>query len=90
MKNKFLHFAAICFLMIAFAACEKPVSQLALYIPKDASSVFTVDPKAIMDKIASSGITIDSLANLFTKHDDEFALHWNDIKNSGIDLNKPF
>ena len=89
MKNKFSLFTAICFAMLAFAACEKPVSQLAIYVPKDASAVFTIDTKAIMDKIASSGITIDSLANMLTKNNDEFALHWNDIKNSGINLNKP-
>lgn len=90
MKNKILSFAALCFLMIAFAACEKPVSQLAVYVPKDASAVFTIDPKSMMDKIASSGITIDSLANLFTTKTDDHDLQWNDIKNSGIDLNKPF
>ncbi|MEP6682831.1 MAG: DUF4836 family protein [Parafilimonas sp.] len=88
MKNKLLAFAATCFLIIAFAACKNAVPKLALYIPKDASVVFAVDPKSVMDKIASSGITIDSLANLFTKKSDDYSLRWNDIKNSGIDLSK--
>jgi uncharacterized protein DUF4836 len=88
MKNKLLAFAATCLLIIAFAACKRSVPQLALYIPKDASVVFAVDPKSIMDKIASSGITIDSLANLLTKKTNDYDLQWNDIKNSGIDLSK--
>ena len=88
MKNKLSVIAAVCFLIIAFAACKKPVPQLAKYVPKDASMVFTIDPQAIIDKIASSGITIDSLANMFTKKNDDYSLRWNDIKNSGVDLSK--
>ena len=89
MKNRFPVFAILCVAMIAFAACEKPVSQFALYIPKDASLVFTVDTKAVMDKIASSGMTIDSVVNMLTEQNDEQALRWTDIKNSGVDLNQP-
>ena len=89
MKNKFSAFAMIAVAVITFATCKKPVPDLALYVPKDASFVLTIDPKSIMDKIESSGITIDSLANLFTKKSDEYALRWSDIKNSGIDLTQP-
>ena len=86
MKNKLLAIATACFAIIAFASCKKPVSQLALYVPKDASAVFVIDTKAVLDKIALSGITIDSLADLFKQND---ALHWSGIRNSGIDINKP-
>ncbi len=89
MKDRFPVFALLYAVMIAFVACNKPVSQFALYIPKDASLVFTVDTKAVMDKIASSGMTIDSVVNIFTEQNDEHALRWADIKNSGIDLNQP-
>lgn len=89
MKNKLSVFAIIAVIIIAFTTCKKPVPELSLYVPKDASFVLTIDSKAIMDKIASSGITIDSFANIFNKKNNEYALHWNDIKNSGIDLDKP-
>jgi hypothetical protein len=89
MKNKFLHLASTCLLIIAFAACKNSVPQLALYVPKDASFVLTIDPKSIMDKISSSGITIDSLAKLFSNKTDTYALQWDDIKNSGIDMSEP-
>ncbi|MEP6466625.1 MAG: DUF4836 family protein [Parafilimonas sp.] len=88
MKNKLLAFTTTCFLIIAFAACKNAVPKLALYVPKDASVVLTIDPKSVMDKISSSGITIDSIANMFTKKDNDYALRWNDIKNSGIDLSQ--
>jgi len=89
MKNKLSVFAIIAVIIIAFTTCKKPVPELSLYVPKDASFVLTIDSKAIMDKIASSGITIDSFATIFNKKNNEYALHWNDIKNSGIDLDKP-
>jgi hypothetical protein len=90
MKNKFSFLWIFSGLLFAFASCKKPVSQLALYVPKDAASVFTIDAKAIQDKLSSSGITIDSLANIFSDKTDEHSLHWSDIKNSGIDLNNSF
>ncbi len=84
MKNKFLLLAVV--LVFAITSCKHAVNQLALYVPKDAAAVFIIDAKSITDKISSSGITLDSLANMFNKNANE--LHWNDIKNSGIDLTK--
>ncbi|MBV9962479.1 MAG: DUF4836 family protein [Parafilimonas sp.] len=89
MKHKLSAFVIIVLAIITFATCKKPVPDLALYVPKDASFVLTIDPKSIMDKIESSGITIDSLANLFAQKNDAYALRWDDIKNSGIDLTQP-
>src|ERR1700712_5196638 len=88
MKYKFSLPVIISFLLLAFSSCKQNVPQLALYVPKDAASVFVIDAKAITDKISSSGITLDSLANMFNKN--ETGLHWNDIENSGIDLTKSF
>ena len=88
MKNKLSLPVIISFLLLAFSSCKQNVPQLALYVPKDAASVFVIDVKAITDKISSSGITLDSLANMFDKN--ENGLHWNDIENSGIDLTKSF
>ena len=87
MNNKLPLFAIISFLLLLFS-CKQNVPQLALYVPKDAASVFIVDAKAITDKISSSGITLDSLANMLNKNKN--GLQWNDIQNSGIDLTKSF
>lgn len=88
MKNTLLSIWVIAVLLIfVFESCKQREEQLGLFVPKDATSVIVVDTKAITDKIASSGITIDSLANLFNKTGDHVS--WNDIKNSGIDLQKP-
>ncbi|HEX5152771.1 MAG TPA: DUF4836 family protein [Parafilimonas sp.] len=88
MKNRAFAFAMIFVTIVAYTSCTKPASQLALYVPKDATAVFTIDTKALTDKIASSGITIDSLASLFKEEEGENGLQWNDIRNSGIDLDK--
>lgn len=88
MKNKLSLPAIISILLFAFSSCKQNVPQLALYVPKDAATVFVINAKAITDKISSSGITLDSLANMFNKN--ETGLHWNDIENSGIDLTKSF
>lgn len=88
MKNKFLIFiAATACIFFAFS-CHQKETELARFIPKDASMVFIVDAKSVTDKINASGITIDSLANLFNK--DDKGMHWSDLKNSGIDLDKSF
>ena len=89
MKNLSRLFVVVFGLMLFVASCKKPVPDLALLIPKDASSVIEFDPKTLSDKIASSGIGIDSLANIVFQKNNTSALHWNDIKNSGISLTKP-
>ena len=89
MKNN-LRLLVLFFCVVFIAtSCHKPVPDLALLIPKDAASVFEVDPKALTDKLSASGIGIDSLANMFFTSKNQYALHWNDVKNSGIDLAKP-
>ena len=88
MKNRVSLLAIICLLLLSVSSCKQNVPQLALYVPKDAASVFIIDAKAITDKIASSGITLDSLANMLNKN--ENGLRWSDIENSGIDLTKSF
>lgn len=86
MKNKLSFPVVIGFLMIVFSSCKQHVPQLALYVPKDAASVLIIDVKSVTNKINSSGISLDSLANIFTKNQQR--LHWTDIENSGIDLTK--
>lgn len=86
MRYKFSLIIVSCALLFA-VACKHNVPQLAIYIPKDAAAVFVIDAKSIADKINSSGITLDSLANML--HKNRNSLHWNDIENSGIDITKP-
>src|ERR1044071_8726703 len=87
MKNEFSFLKIPAIIFIVFASCKKPVPELAVFVPKDAATIFVIDPKAITDKLSSSGITIDSFANLFEDKSNAYSLRWNDIKNSGIDLN---
>ncbi len=86
MRNKFLLLALAAMLVIA--SCKQNAPQLALYIPKDAATVFVVDVKSITDKINSSGITMDSIVNMMDKHGTDVT--WSEIQNSGVDLTKSF
>ncbi|HYJ63421.1 MAG TPA: DUF4836 family protein [Parafilimonas sp.] len=88
MKHKPLLPVVISVLLFALSSCKQNVPQLALYVPKDAATVFVIDTKAITDKINSSGITMDSIMNMMDKYGSN--LHWSDIENSGVDLIKPF
>lgn len=88
MRIKFSILFIITVLTLALSSCKQSTTPLALYIPKDAATVMEIDTKSITDKIQSSGITLDSLANMMDKNDHN--MHWSDIENSGVDLNKPF
>ena len=89
MKNKIAAAFIFCAALFAFNSCKQTASSLALYVPKDASAVFVVDSKSVMDKIASSGITIDSLADMMSERNGD-GLKWKDIENSGVDVSKSF
>src|SRR5258706_2096312 len=88
MRTKFYSILAISIVMLTLSSCKQNTTPLALFIPKNAAIVLEVDTKTITDKINSSGMTIDSLFGMFTKN--ETGLQWDDIKNSGVDLTKPF
>ena len=88
MQNKFFCLLAIVIVSISFSACHQTTSSVALYIPKDAAVVVEIDTKTVLDKIKSSGISIDSLMNMFNKNGN--GVKWSDIQNSGVDLTKPF
>ncbi|MBS1747031.1 MAG: DUF4836 family protein [Bacteroidetes bacterium] len=87
MKNKSFSLLFAVLSIIVITSCHEKTPQLALYIPKDVSTVLVVDTKTIADKINSSGITLDSIANMFNKNKN--AKNWEDVKNSGIDLTMP-
>lgn len=89
MKNKIAAAFVFCAALFVFNSCKQAASSLASYVPKDASAVFVVDSKSVMDKIASSGITIDSLADMMSERNGD-GLKWKDIENSGVDVSKPF
>ena len=86
MKHRFL--STVVITMFVFG-CKQPVSPLAEFIPKGAAAVFIVDVNQIKDKVNSSGITIDSLVDLFSDEETDNAIRWSDITHSGIDLKVP-
>lgn len=73
-------------LLVLFAAsCSKKVPKQTQFIPKDASAVFSINPKQLYDKLNNNHVNVDSLIKSAT---DDTTMRWtmDDIKNSGIDM----
>lgn len=77
-----------------FYSCHKPGNKLSKYIPKDAYVVFDFNTKSVMDKASKANISFDSLARALNDEKSDSSIQkainkWNDIKNSGLDLDQP-
>lgn len=75
-------------MVLLFTSCKKSLPKQLQYIPKDASVVFSVNPKNMNDKLADSKVTIDSLVKSFlaeNKPKPEDVKKWGDLKDAGID-----
>ena len=94
--KKFLYFTVLLMLTAGiFSSCHKAVLKQTLYIPKDASFILSTNIKNIQDKIAGSGIAIDSLFKTFLDSTNSGASSagiksWKDLTNSGIDFDNSF
>ncbi len=75
-----------------FASCKKAVPKQITHIPKEASFVASINSKSIQNKLVKSQITLENLLkNLTSPHDsamEKGKKEWEDLKNSGIDLDE--
>src|SRR3954462_10455272 len=75
------------FLVVVFiTSCSKKAPKQTQYIPKDASAVFSINPKQLSDKLNNSHVNIDSIMKSATAEDTTMRWTMDDIKNSGIDI----
>ena len=75
------------FLIVLFVtSCSKKVPEQTKYIPKDASAVFSINPKQMADKLNNNHVNIDSIMKAATAGDTTMRWTMEDIKNSGIDM----
>lgn len=73
-------------IVILVTSCSRKAPEQTQYIPKDASAVFSINPKQLFDKLNNNHVNIDSIMKATT---DDSTMRWTmeDIKNSGIDMN---
>lgn len=74
--------------IIFITSCTSSTPKQTKYIPKDASVVFSINPKKLNDKLEDSKISLDSLMRSAFSEDTAMALTANDIASSGIDVSK--
>lgn len=92
MKKMMRYIPVVLVAAILINSCGKPGPKQTKYIPKDAYVVFGLNSKNIGDKIGKANISFDSVARIFAHGDDSSATEainkFNDLKNSGIDLDQ--
>lgn len=73
-------------------SCKKKVPKQVRHIPATATVVATINSKSLQNKLIKSQVTIENLLkNLSSNHDstyDKGKKEWEDLKNSGIDLDE--
>lgn len=89
MTKIFSRIALLALVIVVLAtSCSKPVPKQTKYIPKDASFVFSSNPKRLVDKLSSSKIDLDSIMKAAFAEDTSMLLTSGDIASSGLDLSK--
>src|SRR5690349_20545310 len=73
-------------IVVLVTSCSKKAPKQTRYIPKDASAVFSINPKQLFDKLNNNHVNIDSIIKSAAANDTTMRWTLDDIKNSGIDL----
>jgi hypothetical protein len=73
-------------IVVFITSCSKKASKQTQYIPKDASAVFSINPKQLFDKLNNNHVNVDSIMKAATAGDTTMRWTMDDIKNSGIDM----
>ncbi len=81
-----LRSGAFLMVIVLLASCSRSVPSQTKYIPKDASAVFSINPKNIFEKLDNNHVNLDSIMKAATAADTAMRWTMDDIKNSGIDL----
>ncbi len=86
-------FLAGIILIVVGASCNKTELKQIKYIPKEASSVISIDAKSLREKSAGDDINLDSVFSSLEREagsETSFSEHLKDMKNSGIDTTGQF
>src|SRR5438309_6095629 len=86
MKSAFRYGTFILLIVVFVTSCSKKALKQTQYIPKDASAVFSINPKQLFDKLNNNHVNVDSIMKAATAGDTTMRWTMDDIKNSGIDM----
>jgi hypothetical protein len=73
-------------IVVFVTSCSRKGPKQTQYIPKDASAVFSINPKQLFDKLKNNHVNVDSIMKAATAEDTTMRWTMDDIKNSGIDM----
>jgi len=71
--------------VVLVTSCSKAPKQTQ-YIPKDASAIFSINPKQLFDKLNNNHVNVDSIMKSAMANDTTMRWTMDDIKNSGINM----
>ncbi len=88
LQRKYTAISWLLLLIVVLSSCTSSAPKQTKYIPKDASVVFSINPKKLQDKLADSKVSLDSILHSAFSSDTSMLITSNDIASSGIDLTK--
>src|SRR4051795_2530411 len=72
--------------VVLVTSCSKKAPKQTQYIPKDASAIFSINPKQLFEKLNNNHVNVDSIMKAAVANDTTMRWTMDDIKNSGIDM----
>src|SRR3954464_9488488 len=85
-KTAYRYGTFLLLIVVFVTSCSRKGPKQTQYIPKDASAVFSINPKQLSEKLNNNHVNIDSIMKSATAGDTTMRWTMEDIKNSGIDL----
>ncbi len=86
MKTAHRYGTFLLLIVVFVTSCSKKAPRQTQYIPKDASAVFSINPKQLFDKLNNNHVNVDSIMKAATAGDTTMQWTMDDIKNSGIGM----
>src|SRR3954469_1174650 len=86
MKTTYRYGTFLFLVVVVITSCSRKAPKQTQYIPKDASAVFSINPKQLSEKLNNNHVNIDSIMKSATAGDTTMRWTMDDIKNSGIDM----
>src|SRR3954451_15815292 len=86
MKTTYRFGTFLFLVVVLITSCSRKAPKQTQYIPKDASAVFSINPKQLFKKLNNNHVNIDSIMKSATARDTTMRWTMDDIKNSGIDM----
>src|SRR3954466_14483494 len=86
MKTAYRYGTFLLLMVVFVTSCSRKGLKQTKYIPKDASAIFSINPKQLFEKLNNNHVNVDSIMKSAMANDTTMRWTMEDIKNSGIDM----